>query len=149
MNKWLRLGVIGVLVFLLIMVRSLGDRMFYDPFIDYFRNDYLYVDIPGFKFLKLFYHLMLRYLANTLISLAIIYFAFQKKSLVIFSMKFYAIAFVILSIIYYFLLRNGMENGYLFTFYVRRFLIHPVFILVLLPAFYYQEKLVKTKKFSG
>ncbi|PID69753.1 MAG: exosortase F system-associated protein [Flavobacteriales bacterium] len=149
MNKWLRLGVIGVLVFLLIMVRSLGDRMFYDPFIDYFRNDYLYVDIPGFKFLKLFYHLMLRYLANTLISLAIIYFAFQKKSLVIFSMKFYAIAFVILSVIYYFLLRNGMENGYLFTFYVRRFLIHPVFILVLLPAFYYQEKLVKTKKFSG
>lgn len=148
MNKGVRLGIIGVLVFLLVLVRALGDKVFYDPFIDYFQNDYLHENIPGFKFLKLFYHLMLRYLANAMISLAIIYFAFQKRSLVVFSAKFYAIAFVILGIIYYFLLRGGMESGYLFTFYIRRFLIHPVFVLVLLPAFYYQQKLVKQRGMS-
>lgn len=148
MNKWVRLGIIGVLILMLVLVRALGDKIFYDPFIAYFQNDYLHENMPGFKFLKLFYHLMLRYLANALISLAIIYFAFSKKALVVFSIKFYAIAFVILGITYYFLLRNGMENGYLFTFYIRRFLIHPVFILVLLPAFYYQQKLVKQQRVS-
>ena len=67
---------------------------------------------------------------------------FQKREFVIFSIKFYIIAFLVLSIGYYFLLRFGMANGYLFTFYVRRFLTHPIFILILLPAFYYQLKIV-------
>ena len=83
---------------------------------------------------------------NAIISLAIIYVAFQKRQLVIFSIKFYLIAFIVLSIVYYLLLRTGMANGYLFTFYVRRFLTHPIFILVLLPAFYYQQRILSKNK---
>jgi exosortase F-associated protein len=143
MNKWLKISIIGLLIILLMLVRIFGDKLFYDPFINYFKNDYLYNNVPGYAALKLFFHIFLRYITNALISLAIIYVAFRNKRLIKFSVKFYVVAFIVLSIVYYGLLRAGMNNGYLFTFYVRRFLIHPVFILILLPAFYYQKRLVK------
>jgi len=41
---------------------------------------------------------------------------------------------------FYILLQTGFNKGYLLAFYIRRFLIHPLFVLVLLPAFYYQQK---------
>ncbi len=149
MNKWLRIGIIGVLIILLMLVRTFGDKLFYDPFINYFKNDYLYNNVPGYGTLKLFSHIFLRYITNALISLAIIYVAFRNKRLIKFSVKFYIAAFIILSIVYYGLLKTGMNNGYLFTFYVRRFLIHPVFVLILLPAFYYQKRLVQQSEQSS
>ena len=146
MNRWVRLGIIGILIVLLMLVRAYGTKLFYDPFIAYFRHDYLNDTIPGFNTIKLYFNLFLRYSMNAIISLAIIYVAFQKRELVIFSIKFYLIAFIVLSIVYYLLLRTGMANGYLFTFYVRRFLTHPIFILVLLPAFYYQQRILSKNK---
>ncbi|MDX5586016.1 MAG: exosortase F system-associated protein [Aureibaculum sp.] len=146
MNRWVRLGIIGVLIVLLMLVRAYGTELFYDPFIAYFKHDYLNSTIPGFNSIKLFFNLFVRYAMNAIISLAIIYAAFQKRELVIFSIKFYVLAFIVLSIVYYLLLRAGMANGYLFTFYVRRFLTHPIFILVLLPAFYYQQKILSKNK---
>jgi len=146
MNKWLRLVVIGTLILLLILVRAFGENLFYDPFISYFNHDYLYKSIPVFGTFKLFFHLFLRYLLNTLISLGIIYVAFQNKRLIKFSIKFYTVAFIVLALAYYLLLRSGMNNGYLFTFYIRRFLIHPVFVLILFPAFYYQKRLVQQSR---
>ena len=143
MSRWVRIGIIGVLVILLMLVRAFGDRFFYDPFISYFEHDYLHNNIPGFGTLKLFFHIFLRYATNAIISLIIIYVAFQNRMYVKFSIRFYLIAFIVLSIVYYILLRTGMNNGYLFTFYVRRFLIHPVFVLILLPAFYYHKMLIK------
>ena len=142
MNKWVKLGIIGVLIILLFLVRAYGTKLFYDPFIAYFKHDYLNSSIPGFNTIKLFFNLFLRYSLNAFISLAIIYVAFQKRDLVIFSIKFYVIAFIVLSLVYYLLLRVGMADGYLFTFYVRRFLTHPIFILILLPAFYYQQRII-------
>ncbi|MGB5364045.1 MAG: exosortase F system-associated protein [Aureibaculum sp.] len=145
MSRLVRLTIIGVLVLLLFLVRAFEKNLFYDPFINYFQNDYLRETIPGFGTIKLFFSIFLRYTLNAFISLAIIYVAFQKRNLVLFSIKFYIIAFIVLSIVYYILLRTGMANGYLFTFYVRRFLIHPVFVLILLPAFYYQQKVMNHK----
>jgi len=140
MNRWVKLGIIGVLVILLVLVRAYGTKLFYDPFIAYFKHDYLSDTIPGFNSIKLFFNLFLRYSMNAIISLAIIYIAFLKREYVVFSIKFYIIAFFVLSIVYYLLLRAGMANGYLFTFYIRRFLTHPVFILILLPAFFYHYR---------
>lgn len=146
MGRWVRLFIIGLLIILLMLVRAYGAKLFYDPFISYFGNDYLHKGIPDYNTLKLFFNILLRYLLNASVSLGIIYFAFFNKRLIRFSIKFYIVAFIILSIVYYGLLKTEMVNGYLFSFYVRRFLIHPVFVLILLPAFYYQKKLVRQEK---
>tara|TARA_R110002073_G_scaffold220418_1_gene380565 strand:- start:52916 stop:53353 length:438 start_codon:yes stop_codon:yes gene_type:complete len=145
MKKRIRIPIIVLLFLLLILVRAFGSELFYDPFIAYFKNDYLDQPIPDYNGLKLFFYMFLRYVLNAIISLAIIYFAFLKKGLVRFSIKFYMSAFLVLGSIYFLLLQFKMLDGYLFTFYVRRFLIHPVFVLILLPAFYYQKKLVRAR----
>ena len=148
MKKRIRIPLIIILFLALVGVRAVGVKLFYDPFIRYFAYDYLYHPIPDYNTFKLFFHIFLRYAVNTLISLAIIYLAFQKKGLVRFSVKFYIAAFFVLSIVYYILLKIGFDHGYLLGFYVRRFLIHPVFVLILLPAFYYQKKLVRSSSKS-
>lgn len=143
MDRKYKILIIFVLFFALVLVRAFAQQMFYDPFIDYFKNDYLHDPVPTFSGSKLLLHLILRYGLNTLISLLIIYFAFENKNFLIFSMKFYVIAFVILSITFFIILKGELKSGYLFAFYVRRFLIHPLFVLLLLPGFYYKQLTVK------
>ena len=138
-DKKYRIILIIILFFVLVLIRAFAPKMFYDPFIEYFRNDYLYEPIPVFSGSKLLLHLFFRYGMNSLISLLIIYIAFQNRSFVVFSMKFYVLAFVVLSITFFIILRGELAHGYLFAFYVRRFIIHPLFVLILLPAFYYKQ----------
>jgi len=148
MSRAIRWTLAISLFILLILVRAFQNQLFYDPFIMYFGNDFLSSPMPDYSTLRLFANLFLRYLINAIISLGIIYVIFQKKGLVRFSIKFYTAAFIFLGIFYFILLKMEMLDGYLLTFYVRRFLIHPVFVLILVPAFYYQQKLVKQSKKS-
>ena len=81
----------------------------------------------------------LRYVLNTLISLAVLFLVFRDKSIIKFSVLIYAIAFVVLIIFYsYFVVNPNKEDYYLF-FNIRRFLIQPIFLILLLPAFYYHK----------
>lgn len=139
MDNKLRIVIILGLFFALVLVRAFEQQLFYDPFIEYFWIDYLSEPIPVFSGSKLLVSLIFRYSLNTIISLFIIYIAFQNKSFVIFSVKFYMIAFVILGITFFIILKGELAHGYLFAFYIRRFLIHPLFVLLLLPAFYYKQ----------
>lgn len=139
MDRKYRIPIILVLFLLLVLVRAFELELFYDPFIEYFKNDYLYDPIPAFSGSKLLMDMIFRYGLNSVISLLIIYVAFQNKNYLVFSIKFYIIAFVILIITFFIILKGELAQGYLFAFYVRRFLIHPLFVLVLLPAFYYKQ----------
>ncbi len=143
MDRKARILIIVVLFFALVLVRAFQNQLFYDPFIAYFKNGYLKDSIPVFSGSKLLLHLIFRYGLNTLISLLIIYMAFQNKDFLKFSIKFYLIAFVLFSITFFIILKGELTDGYLFAFYVRRFLIHPLFVLLLLPAFYYKQLTVK------
>lgn len=138
-DKKYRIILIIILFFVLVLIRAFAPNLFYDPFIEYFKNDYLYETVPVFSGTKLLMHLFFRYTLNMLVSLLIIYIAFQNKNFVLFSVKFYMIAFVVLTITFFIILRGELQHGYLFAFYVRRFLIHPLFVLILLPAFYYKQ----------
>lgn len=127
-------------VFLLLIGVRFFESYFYDPLQAYFKLDYLYKSMPEIQTGKLLFHLFLRYTINTVLSLLIIWIAFRKLSFIKFSLYFYGIAFLILMITFWFVLQTNFENSHLFGFYVRRFLIQPIFVLLLLPAFYYQLK---------
>lgn len=131
--------IVGFLFVLLVAVRYF-ERYFYDPLQTYFDYDYLHTKLPEIDTAKLFFHIFLRYTLNAIISLGIIWIAFRKKTYLNFSIYFFLVAFFILIIAFWFTLQTRFENYYLFGFYVRRFLIHPIFVIVLLPAFYYQLK---------
>jgi len=144
MNKKIRYILIFLLVSLLFVIRAFESDLFYDPLIVYFQNDYLYSKMPAVNTWKLVVDILVRYTLNSLITIGIIQLAFQRKRYVKFAGFFLMLAFMLLIVVFVFLVRNEFGNGYLFPFYVRRFLIHPLFLLLLLPAFYYQ-KLTKKK----
>ncbi|HFS67389.1 MAG TPA: exosortase F system-associated protein [Flavobacteriia bacterium] len=139
MHKLGRYLLIGFLFLLLILVRAYASNFFYDPLSNYFKNDYLYKEIPKMNKVLFFRDVFFRYLINSIISIGIIYLFFKKKSYVKFAIGFYTISFLVLAIIFYIIL-NQEKTDYKMLFYLRRFLIHPLFLLLLLPAFYQKHK---------
>tara|TARA_R110000868_G_scaffold213709_2_gene463829 strand:+ start:18724 stop:19152 length:429 start_codon:yes stop_codon:yes gene_type:complete len=128
-----------VLFGLLVLIRVFENQLFYDPYLTFFQNDYLYIDNPRRELLKLTAFTTLRYVLNTVISLAILYVVFKDKSIVKFSTLIYAISFVVLILIYLYFVVNPKQEDYYLFFSMRRFLIQPIILLILLPAFYYYE----------
>lgn len=129
-----------VLLFvLLVLVRFFEDDLFYDPYLTFFQNDYLYVDSPRREVAKLVAYTALRYMLNTIISLGVLLVFFKDKSIVKFSAIIYTLAFVVLILIYLYFVVNPRQEDYYLFFNIRRFLIQPVILILLLPAFYYYK----------
>ena len=124
---------------LLILIRVFEDSLFYDPYLLFFKNDYLYMDYPRREVLKLTLFTSLRYVLNSLISLGIIFLVFKDKSIVKFSALIYIVAYIILVAIFLYFVINPKQEDYYLFFNLRRFLIQPVILLFLLPAFYYYK----------
>jgi exosortase F-associated protein len=75
-----------------------------------------------------------------LLSLAILWLVFKKKSVLKVATVLYAGLFIFVFIAFVILLDTSDNGNYLLLFYIRRFLIQPIFLLILLPAFYFQHK---------
>ena len=136
-----KISIITILVLLLVAVRIFQYDLFYDPFLYYFKNSYLDGNgLPEFEWVKMTLFLILRFSINTVISLTIIYTLFKNKELMKFSIATYAVALIILLPVYYYYISIEFEGGYLAAFYVRRFLIQPLLLFLLVPAFFYQQK---------
>jgi exosortase F-associated protein len=134
-----RMFLIIVLVFLLMLVRAFESQLFYDPFLLYFKGDFQKLPLPEFNAGFLFLGLLFRFSLNTLLSLGILYLLFKDREMISFASILYALLFLILivalfSVVYFF---KSDEN--LMLFYLRRFLIQPLFLIVFIPAFYFQK----------
>ena len=139
MSKTVSYILAGVLVLLLVLVRAYEDVLFYDPYLVFFENDYLYIDNPRREVAKLVFFTSLRYLVNTLLSLGIIYCAFKDKQMIKFSTIIYGIAYVCFLIPFLYFVINPRQEDYYLFFNVRRFLLQPLILLLLLPALYYYK----------
>ncbi|TGV02484.1 exosortase F system-associated membrane protein [Flavivirga rizhaonensis] len=139
MPKLIKYILLFLLFGLLVLIRVYEGELFYDPYLTFFQNDYLYVDSPRREVLKLVSFTTLRYLLNSIISLSVLYVFFKDKSIIKFSMIVYLLAYVILMLIYLYFVINPRQEDYYLFFNVRRFLIQPIILLLLLPAFYYHK----------
>lgn len=131
--------VVSALILLLMLIRFFEDVLFYDPYLTFFKNDYLYIDSPRREVAKLVAFTVLRYALNTLVSLAILFVVFKDKSIIKFSGLIYGIAFAVFMTIYLYFVINPKQEDYYLFFNVRRFLIQPLILILLLPAFYYHK----------
>jgi len=139
MNRTIRFFLIAILICCLIAARFLFQKFLYDPLFLYFRNSYLVAQLPEIDQGLYFFNLFIRFVINSFLSLGIIYLVFMKYKIVVFSIKFYMAAFVGFGLFLFLLLNSQLIENQLLIFYVRRFLIQPVFLLILLPAFYIQK----------
>lgn len=139
MNNYLKIGLIVFAMLSLILLRTYASQIFYDPLIDFFQASYHENMLPQMDVLGILLNTALRFWINTLVSLILLWLFFQNKEVVQLSLWLYAIAFVLLLVIFYFLIKTYDSGSYMALFYVRRFLIQPLLLLILIPAFYFHK----------
>ena len=132
-------GILG-----LISVRFLEDKIFYDPFLEFFKADYKVAQVPDFIWGKLILSHFFRFALNLIFSAIVVHFMFLNKKWTIQAVFLMSVAFLFFFPIYLWCLYSKMEIGYLFTFSVRRFVIQPIILLLIIPIFYYRKKLGKS-----
>lgn len=141
MKKWMTWIWVVILFGILILIRAYASDLFYDPLIQFFKTTHSTDVLPKMDLTKLLGHTSLRFLLNTSISLLILWVIFRRKDIIKVSMLLYLCVYVLLLIFFWFLLGSDKAGGHMALFYVRRFLIQPVFLLLLIPAFYFQKNL--------
>ncbi len=135
-----------VLVILLVLIRAFENTIFYDPLIDYYRSEYAHLPFPEINVIKLFLSYGFRFYLNSVLSLFILYVLFKDTKIVKFSILLYMILGSVSMIVFFFVLNFFADESKMTLFYIRRFIIQPIFILLLIPAFYYQKVQVSSKK---
>lgn len=131
---------IALFVILLALIRLFEKKLFYDPFLDFFKGEFQNAQLPHYDSLPLFFGLVFRYFLNSALSVAVIHVVFKDLPLTKFTTVLYLIFFVVLIALFFGMLKFSEKPDYMLLFYVRRFLIQPLFLVLFLPAFYYQNK---------
>ena len=139
MSKWIRYIFTAVLIFGLILVRKYEDILFYDPFLAFFKGDFLNKEFPEYDLARISIHIIFRYLLNSILTLGIIGLLFWSWKYVKFTALVLLGFLIILLPIYLFMIESEFSIGENLGFYIRRFLIQPMVLLILIPAFYYQK----------
>ena len=139
MKNYIKILIFLLGVFCLALIRYFENEIFYDPLIEFYDGKFHLNPFPDLKFWLYNFAITARYFLNTLISLIIIWFIFKNKSYIKFSILLYSIFFIIGISIFWILVINIQPKDYMFLFYVRRFLIQPLLLIILLPAFYFQK----------
>ena len=139
MSKPAKFILLFILFALLAMIRYFENELFYDPYLTFFQNDYLYIDNPRREVFKLTAFTTLRFVLNTVISLGILYVFFRDRNMIKFSVLIYTGAYIMLLSLFLYCVLNPRKEDYYLFFNIRRFLIQPIILLLLLPAFYYHR----------
>lgn len=134
------LAVVGLFV-LFLLIRAYEDVLFYDPLLSYFKGDYKRLPLPEMDLLKVELNIAYRFLLNTAISLGVLWFVFRDSEIIKLSIVLYTVLFVALIIAFNVVVFTSEPGqSQLPLFYIRRFLIQPVFLLILLAGYYFQKK---------
>lgn len=141
LNNKLKVAAGLLLVLILIAIRAFEDTIFYDPFLDYFKSNYYNLPLPKLNIIKLFFSLGFRFYINTMISLGLLRLIFNDAKIMKFSIFLYSVLGIVLMISFFFILLKFGETNKMNLFYIRRFIIQPIFIILFIPAFYYQKKI--------
>ena len=137
--KWL---LVALCIIGLVGVRVLENKIFYDPFLDYFAN-IGNPAFPQFEWTRLIGSHLFRFLLNLIFSLGIVHFLFLNKKWTFQAMVLITLSFIIFFPIYLYSVYTEFSFGSLFSFYIRRFVIQPLPVLLIVPLFYHRKNLIK------
>ncbi|QBO57948.1 exosortase F system-associated membrane protein [Chryseobacterium salivictor] len=135
---WVAMAVLG-----LIAVRVVESEIFYDPFQAFFHLANKHASFPDFKWFPLILNYFFRFSLNLIFSAAVVYLIFKNKKWTLQAVVLMVIVFAITFPIYLYCIHTKFEIGYLFSFYMRRFVIQPLILLLIIPLFYYRAHIQK------
>ncbi|MBS1548667.1 MAG: exosortase F system-associated protein [Bacteroidetes bacterium] len=136
------LSILGVVIGVLglIGIRVVEDRIFYDPFLNYFHESNANTEFPAFSWFQLILSHLGRFVLNLLFSLVIVQSLFRNIQWTLQALIMIVLVFVITLPVYLVCVYHQFEIGYLFSFYVRRLVIQPLIVLLIVPMFYYRRQ---------
>lgn len=140
--NWI-IAIIGILG--LIGIRMVESTMFYDPFLIYFHEANKELALPEFVWGKLILHHLFRFNLNLFFSAIILQGFFNNKKWTFQGIILMVLVFAITFPVYLYCLYTDMEIGNLFTFYMRRFVIQPLILLLIIPLFYYRKQKLEVR----
>lgn len=141
--KWV---LVAIAVFGLISVRMVEGDLFYDPFQEYFHLANKHAPFPDFNWLPLILNYFFRFGLNLILSATVVYLIFKNRKWTLQAIVLILIVFAITFPIYLYCIHTKFEVGYLFSFYMRRFVIQPLILLLIIPLFYYRKMVLDNKK---
>ncbi len=128
------------LLLALVAIRAFENQIFYDPFLDYFKGNFTNTHLPKVNVIKLFFSMGFRYYINSMISLGILYIVFRDVKITKFSIFLFSVFGMVLMISFFFVMIKFGETNKMTLFYIRRFIIQPLLLMLFIPAFYYHKK---------
>lgn len=138
--KILRAILVVLLLFALIMVRKYETVLFYDPLLSFFHGDFQHTAFPEINLSKHLLSISSRYLLNAVITLAIVYVIFTDVKILKFSGLVLLVFFFPFILLYFYFIQVSFEEAFTAGFYVRRFLLQPIMLLILVPAIWFYKK---------
>lgn len=123
-----------------ISIRAFENHLFYDPLLNFYKQNFQNLRFPEINNFKLALHFTLRYVLNSILSVLLLWILFKDISLINFSIFLYLFLFIILLSSFFYVMRFYSNEGKMILFYIRRFIIQPIFIMLFIPAFWYQKK---------
>ena len=135
LNNKVRVIQLIFLVVLLAIVRAFENTLFYDPLLHFFKKDFNNLPLPNTNPFQLFLGVLFRYGLNSILSLGVIYVLFEELAMIKFAAILYGFFFIILILAFFFIIYFTSENHNWALFYVRRFLIQPIFVILFVPGF--------------
>lgn len=120
-------------------IRFFENEIFFDPLLEFYKGNFNLKAFPELDVLKYSANLIFRYILNTAVSLVLIWIIFSSKNFIKFSLLLYSLLLFLGILVFWILTYNIQPEDYMALFYVRRFLIQPLFIIILIPAFYFQK----------
>lgn len=128
---------VAILLVFIICVRIFEQNLFYDPLLIFYKHTGKTV-LPPYHTGKLLLGYTFRYGLNTIFSLGILWLAFKDLAIIKVTAVLYTILLILL-ILGLYLLLSLQAPPLKAIFYLRRFLMQPLLLLLFLPAFYYQK----------
>ncbi len=126
-----------VLVIGIVLIRYFEVSLFQDPLNDYFHSDFQNFPIPDIDLWKTVFSTSLRFLMNMVLSLWILWFLYKREDYLKASLWVFLFAFIILMLAFITLVQLDGQWVKMALFYVRRFLIHPLLLFILVAGCYF------------
>ncbi len=140
-NNQLKLFWVFIIIIFLILIRVFESNLFYDPFLIYYKKQFTNLSFPEINLFKLSFGLTFRFFLNSILSIALLWVCFKDRGMINFVIFLYLGLFFALLLAFFFVYHFYAEEGKMALFYIRRFLIQPIFVMLFLPGFYYQKKM--------
>ena len=119
----------------LFAVRYFETELFYDPLKSFFEGPYQSDALPDIHWTKWVINLIARYTINMFLSIVLLNAVFSEPSVIQFSAILYLMLLLILLPGLLVLMHHYTPGEYRPLFYIRRFVIHPILLLLLIPSF--------------